>query len=129
MKRYQTTNFFAIFIFCQCETPYFGPVNIGKCIYLGKSAGNDSKEITLFFRDYNPNGKQQHKNNLGDNSSCILRFIPDCEENGQYWIPLLAKVNSIFNCDKNYMIFSNAVRQEMIFLMIPYHWIVLANYG
>ncbi|KAL7069670.1 hypothetical protein ACQ4LE_011125 [Meloidogyne hapla] len=75
----------------ESASPFFGPFDVGKCIYLGKIIGNNnSEEICLIFNNSN---KKQNKPIKDDSTSFItLRILP--EENGKYWLPLLAKSSS-----------------------------------
>uniref|UniRef100_A0A915N7L4 Rho-GAP domain-containing protein n=1 Tax=Meloidogyne javanica TaxID=6303 RepID=A0A915N7L4_MELJA len=86
-------DLFTISLNEESASPFFGPFDIGKCIYLGKIIGNNnSEEICLIF---NNNSNKKNNKPLKDDSNTFitLRFIPE-ENNGKYWLPLLAKSSS-----------------------------------
>nr|CAD2194868.1 unnamed protein product [Meloidogyne enterolobii] len=86
-------DLFTISLNEESPSPFFGPFDIGKCIYLGKIIGNNnSEEICLIF---NNNSNKKNNKPLKDDSNTFitLRFISE-ENNGKYWLPLLAKSSS-----------------------------------
>ncbi|KAL3103019.1 hypothetical protein niasHT_005277 [Heterodera trifolii] len=81
-------NTFSISQDDESRTPFFGPVELSKCVFLGKES--DSESVVVFIlRDLSKRSKsQKHLMNSSDELNTV-RFTP--EENHGFWLSLMAK--------------------------------------